>query len=74
MDEKFFKQLVAELVESQSQALQLLTVAVSKQIDRNQLLNDLLDSGDRLDDQGKLPALTKRLVKDMVNALLDDRK
>lgn len=74
MDENIYKQLVAQLIESQSKSLQVLAVAVSRQLDKNRLVNDLIEHGELLDSQGKLPELSKRFVKEMAGAVLADQK
>lgn len=62
MNEQFFQQLVAEMIEAQSQALALIVSAVARQIDPEQLSSDLKAQLRALQTDPKWPTLATRIA------------
>lgn len=63
MDEKFLQQLFAELIESQQEALAILTQSIARQLDPGRLEQDLLGHLKAAELVGPTPGLLRRFVE-----------
>lgn len=68
MNEQFMQQLFAELIESTGQSIALLTLALSKQINAEQLADDLRDAIKHAGAQAGTGSLTERIAKHALDA------
>ena len=70
MDEQYLKQLLAEIIESQSAANAIMMLAIAKQLDHTKIREDMLTLlSDWKASEHPMPSSTERLLSQVLEAL-----